>query len=89
MENQKVVVPLQVMIDVQLGPDGNPWIRMQFAIPSMSTSIVFPAENSEGVINMLAEGIRRAAKNATKRQVDTIPPDFTNIKSAWNDGKKF
>lgn len=81
MNNGKTFVaqPLQIMIDIQLGPDGHPWIRMQFATPGMSTSIVFPHESGEDVINNITEGIRRQMKSATKKQVDTVVPDFTGI----------
>jgi hypothetical protein len=87
MEKQYVTQPIKMMFDVQLGPDGHPWIRMQFATPGMSSQLVFPRESSEDVIASLTSGIRHAAKNATKRQADTVPPDFTNIKGAFDNGK--
>lgn len=74
-----VVQPLQTMIDVQLGPDGHPWIRLQFATPGMSTSIVFPHESAEDVIANISKGIRNAVKMSTKKQVELITPDFTGI----------
>lgn len=88
MEKKTVVAQqIQMMFDVQLGPDGHPWIRLQFATAGMSVSIVFPSESSEDVIDSMTKGIRHAGKNAIKRQVDTVPPDFTNIKGAWDNGK--
>jgi hypothetical protein len=78
-------VPLQIMMDVQLGPDGHPWIRMQFGNTAMVVSLVFPIESSEEIIANVTKGIREAAKSAFKRQADTIPPDFTGIKDAWKN----
>lgn len=79
MGNQYVAQPLQIMIDIQLGPDGHPWIRMQFATPGMSTSIVFPQENAEDVINNLTEGIRKQIRSIGKKSMETTLPDFTGI----------
>ena len=80
-ENSKQYVsqPLQFMIDIQLGPDGHPWIRLQLATPGMTTSIVFPNENAEDVISAITKGIRQAVGKVHKKQVDTIVPDFTGI----------
>lgn len=89
MEKQYITQPIKLMFDVQLGPDGHPWIRTQFATPGMSVSIVFPIESAEEVVSSLTQGIRHAAKNALKRSADIVPPDFTGIKAAWNDGQEF
>jgi hypothetical protein len=85
-EKQYLAQPIKLMFDVQLGPDGHPWIRMQFATPGMSAQIVFPTESSEEVISTMTQGIRHASKNALKRSADIIQPDFTGIKGAFDNG---
>lgn len=81
MENgsTRMAVPLRIMIDIQLGSDGHPWIRMQFATPSLSASTVFPYESAEDVISNITEGIRKQVKAASRKQVETVVPDFTGI----------
>lgn len=79
-KQQYLAQPLQIMIDIQLGPDGHPWIRMQVATVGMSTSIVFPQENAEDVIANITQGIREQVKRAGKKKVDLIMPDFTEIR---------
>lgn len=81
MGQSHVVQPLQIMIDIQLGPDGHPWIRLQFATPGMSTSIVFPSENAEDVISNITEGIRKQITSVGRKSMETILPDFTGIEA--------
>lgn len=76
---QHVVQPLQIMIDIQLGPDGHPWVRLQFATPGMSTSIVFPHESAEDVISNITEGVRKQIRSLSKKAGETVVPDFTGI----------
>jgi hypothetical protein len=77
------IIPAQQVIqyrfDLQLGPDGHPWIRLQIATPALSISTVFPIEHAEAVVEQFTNGIREQAKKATQKQVDTITPDFTGI----------
>lgn len=81
MDNDKryVAVPLQTMVDIQLGPDGYPWVRVSFSAACLASQIVFPVENSEDVIANLTTGIRQAVTKATKKQVESTMPDFTGI----------
>ena len=74
-----VAVPLQTSIDIQLGPDGHPWVRVSFSANCIASQIVFPVENAEDVISSLSEGIRRAVGMSVKKQIETIMPDFTDV----------
>lgn len=74
------VVPLQFNIDIQLGPDGNPWIRWQFGTPAMASTIVFPSEHAETIIDKMTEGTRKAVKKLHQKGPDIVVPDFTGIK---------
>lgn len=72
--------PLQFAFDLQLGSDGYPWIRFQLATTAMTMSFLFPVDSAEDVIANISAGIRKAVRNATKKQADTTMPDFTGIK---------
>lgn len=74
------VVPLQFNIDIQLGPDGNPWVRWQFGTPAMACTIVFPEEHSETIIEKMAEGTRKRVRELHKKAPDIVVPDFSGIK---------
>jgi hypothetical protein len=81
MDNNKTYLsqPLQIMVDIQLGPDGHPWIRVQLATVGMTTSFVFPVESAEEVVSNLTDRVRRAVKDAFRKQSDIVMPDFTGI----------
>lgn len=83
MDDKKTYVsqPLQIMIDIQLGPDGHPWVRMQLATIGMSTSFTFPHESAEDVIANFTTGIRKALKSVHKKEAEIITPDFTGIRA--------
>jgi hypothetical protein len=78
--SQEIAVPVQYRFDIQLGPDGHPWIRMNIGTPVITVTTVFPYENAEDVIFHITEGIRGCAKQAIAKKVDTVLPDFTGIK---------
>lgn len=79
-EQVQQVMPLQFAIDIQPGPDGNPWIRWQFGQPAIAATIVFPIENAETVIDAVTMGTRKAVKEAMQKNDKVIVPDFTGIK---------
>lgn len=82
MDNQEttqIAIPLSMHIDLQLGPDGHPWIRYQVGTPSLTASFVIPVEHSETFIERITEGTRLTAKKATQKQADILVPDFTGI----------
>src|SRR5258707_8984085 len=56
------VTPLGFAVDVQPGPDGHSWCRVQISSIGISATFVFPHEYAESVIENLAAGIRAAAK---------------------------
>lgn len=81
-----VAVPLQTRVDIQLGPDGHPWVRISFNANCIASQIVFPIENAEDVIANLSAGIRRAVGMSVKKQIETIMPDFTDVGVENNGG---
>lgn len=80
MEPEYAVIPLGFNIDTQLGPDGNPWIRWQFGTPVIATTIVFPEEHAETIINKLTEQTREQIKKLHRQASDIVVPDFSGIK---------
>lgn len=79
MDNEQIAVPLSMHVDLQLGPDGHPWIRYQIGTPALSSSFVIPVEHAETFIEKLTEGTRLTAKKAVQKQADILVPDFTGI----------
>lgn len=84
MENETVqtAVPLSMNVDLQLGPDGHPWIRYQLGTPALTTTFVIPLEHLETFITWVTDKGRATAKKALSRQADIIVPDFTGLKVA-------
>lgn len=56
------VVPLGFSVDVQPGPDGTDWARVQISSIGISATFVFPSEYGESVIDNLTAGIRAACE---------------------------
>lgn len=83
-ENAQVAIPLQMNVDLQLGPDGHPWIRYQVGTPALTASFVIPLEHAETFIERLTDFTRKTAKKALTRQADISVPDFTGIKAVHN-----
>lgn len=75
----EIAVRVQYRFDIQLGPDGHPWIRMNIGTPVLTMTTVFPFENAEDVIANITDGIRGCAKKAMEKKVDTVVPDFSGI----------
>ena len=84
-----IAVPLSINIDLQLGPDGHPWIRYQIGHEALTVSFVLPCEHGETFINAITEGTRKTAKKAVAKQADIIPPDFTGIAVAGRNGDSY
>jgi hypothetical protein len=78
-ETQQVAVPLSMNVDLQLGPDGHPWLRYQIGTPALTCTFVIPCEHGETFIDKLSEGTRKTMKKAVSKQADIIVPDFTNL----------
>lgn len=82
MENNdatQIAVPLQMNVDLQLGPDGHPWIRYQVGTPALTASWVIPLEHAETFLERLTDFTRKTAKKAMSRQADIVTPDFSGI----------
>lgn len=86
-ETQEIAVPLSVNADLQLGPDGHPWLRYQINSGALTASFVLPMEHVETFINMVTDSGRKLAKKAVAKQADIIVPDFTNIAVADKNGR--
>lgn len=85
-ETQQVAVPLSMNIDLQLGPDGHPWLRYQIGTPALTVTFVLPCEHGETFLDKLTEGTRKTMKKAIAKQADILVPDFTGIAVAGKNG---
>lgn len=88
-ETQQVAIPLAINVDLQLGPDGHPWLRFQINSGPLTTSFVLPMEHGETFLDRMTEGIRSTMKKAMTRQADIITPDFTGIAVASKNGDSY
>lgn len=80
-ETTQIAMPLQMNVDLQLGPDGHPWIRYQIGTPALTSSWVIPLEHAETFIERITDYTRKTAKKALTRQADIVVPDFTGLKA--------
>jgi hypothetical protein len=85
-DSQQIAVPLSMNIDLQLGPDGHPWLRYQIGTPALTCTFVIPCEHGETFIDRLVEGTRLTMKKAVAKQSDIVVPDFTGIAVANKNG---
>jgi len=86
-EVQQIAIPLNMNVDIQLGPDGHPWLRYQISAGAMTVSFVIPIEHAETFISKISEGTRMMAKKAVAKQADIVVPDFTGIAIANKNGQ--
>jgi hypothetical protein len=88
-DTQQIAIPLSLNVDLQLGPDGHPWLRYQIGTPALTCTFVLPCEHGETFLDKLSEGTRKTMKKAVAKQADIIPPDFSGIAVAGRNGDSY